>query len=106
MRAIDALEVINCDGTDNSRYGIVRDWHERLTDESQGYSLSSLVCDLFGDSAEIMSRDYDKCWEVESVMYVYREEDEVIRLMDGVGLPIMAVYEHEFRQTIDLYEIV
>ena len=105
MRAIEALEIVNREGTDNSEYGIVREWGKMLNDEVELRSVASLVCELFGKSAEIIERSYGihQIFQIEAMLYVYRDEDGK---HDFVGeVPVMTVYDHEFKSTIDLYRL-
>lgn len=101
MRAIEALEIVNREGTDNSAYGILRDWSKLI----EGRSISGLVRELFGESAEVVKRNYGRyqVFRIEAMLYVYRDEDGEHDFMGEV--PVMTVYIHEFKLTIDLYRL-
>ena len=108
MKAIEALEIVNCKGTDNSVYGIVKDWGERLNDSFVGRSTSSLVSELFGESAEIIERSYEigDVFKVESILYVYRDYENTHDFACLGEMPMLTIYIHDGKDMIDVYELV
>lgn len=108
MKAIEALEIVNRKGTDNSEYGIIMDWGERLNDSFAGRSTSSLVSELFGKSAEIIARSYEigDVFKVESILYIYRDEDNTHDFACLGEIPMLTIYDHADKCTIDVYELV
>lgn len=107
MKAIEALEIVNRKGTDNSVYGIIMDWGERLNDSFAGRSTSSLVSELFGESAEIIERSYEigDVFKVESILYIYRDEDNTHDFACLGETPMLTIYDHTDKCTIDVYEL-
>lgn len=108
MKAIEALEIVNRKGTDNSEYGIIKDWGERLNDSFAGRSTSSLVSELFGESAEIIERSYEigDVFKVESILYIYRDEDNTHDFACLGETPMLTICDHANKCTIDVYELV
>lgn len=108
MKAIEALEIVNRKGTDNSEYGIIKDWGERLNDSFAGRSTSSLVSELFGESAEIIERSYEigDVFKVESILYAYRDWDNTHDFACLGEMPMLTIYIHDGKDTIDVYELV
>lgn len=108
MKAIEALEIVNREGTDNSVYGIIKDWGERLNDSFAGRSTSSLVSELFGESAEIIERSYEigDVFKVESILYIYRDGENTHDFACLGETPMLTIYDHEDKCMIDVYELM
>ena len=103
MKAIEALEIVNREGTDNSEYGIFKDWKHRFF---HGYSLLSMdefIRDLFGQSCEVMESDPYECWNTESVLYVYYNGTHDFSCLEEK--PILTIQDHESECMIDLFRL-
>lgn len=111
MKAIKALDIVCREGLDNSMYGIITDWKDRIESASEQHCwqydfLTGVIRDLFGVHCDIITRDALRAYNADAILYVYRDKDTNAHSFTKVEYPIVTVLDVVSYQWIDIYELV